>query len=1150
MKLPKHFTPWQAVFFACLLLVLFTTCSSPSSPKQGMAFQPTDADAKVWTFWHWVHGAVSEEGLTADLEAMTSQGIGGAYIFAIRDTAGIYEHQVVTYSAEWWKLVKHCAKEANRLGIELGFNACDGFTTAGGPWISPELSMQKLVWADTIVEGGALLQLKLPQPESYKGYYEDIATYAFPIADFEQDSWQRVPKVSTSWKNADVQYLAEPNNSKSFSTKTEGYIQYEFNEPFTCQTVQILTGWANYQSNRLIIEVSNDGRHFTRHCRLVPPRSGWQDLYQPNSQSVPKVTAKYFRFVFEKAGSEPGAEDIDDAKWTPKLALSGIRLLSSPCIMQFEGKNASIWRIAQSAEGLLEEADCVPLEDLQNISPQVVDGKLHWQAPSGKWKLIRMGHTSTGRENYIGGGARGLECDKFNEEAVRLQFDKWFGEAYRQLGADLAGETLTRLLCDSWECGSQNWSACFAQEFQRRRGYNLMPYLPVMAGIPLGSADQSERLLRDVRETVAELFAEKFSGTMAAEAHKLGVLFVEESNAPTGVVDGMLHHKYVDYPAGEFWFQSPSHDKPNDVLDAVSAAHIYGKPVVQAESFTEIRLDWNETPAMLKPYADRNLAIGINKIVNHVYVHNPWLDRKPGTTLDKIGNFLQRDQTWWNMSYGFWDYLENCQKLLQQGVPQVDIAVFTGEEIPRRALLPDRLVNTLPGLFGAERVDSEQVRLTNENFPKYEMPRTVSTMANMARPENWIDPLQGYNYDSFNKDALLNLAQVKDGRIVLPSGMSYALLVIPGNRKMNPHGGERMSLKVAQKLRELLHDGATIVWEQKPTKAIGFQENDAELCTLVDELFGGKPMSISERGEDLRYIACGKGKLIVGPWTNESLITLGIPPDFTSSETGKLAWNHRKIDQQDAYFVANQSAEKLAAVMLFRVGDKAPMLYDPMRNEYLPCSYSAEEDGRIIIEYNFEPHESLFVLFGSSHRAAEARVEVEELAEKHRRTLSGEWELSFRKDLAASEELMRTSELFDWSKHPNESIRHYSGEVIYRTTFQWEGEPAATLSLGELHDVAEVKLNGKTCGVLWTAPYELRLKELKRGENSLEVKVANTWHNRLLGDHGLPLEKRSTWTTAPYRLEGQALLPAGLLGPVVIGTTVGEDTVRGEGDEE
>jgi len=248
--------------------------------------------------------------------------------------------------------------------------------------------------------------------------------------------------------------------------------------------------------------------------------------------------------------------------------------------------------------------------------------------------VLRIGHTSTGHTNATGGGGKGLECDKFDPRVVSLQFDHWFGEAIRRAGPDLAGRVLTIFHVDSWECGSQNWSPVFREEFRRRRGYDLLRWLPAMAGVPLGSADSSERFLYDVRQTIAELIHDNFYVTLAQLAHAKGCQFSAESVAPTMTSDGMLHYQAADIPMGEFWLRSPTHDKPNDMLDAISGAHVYGKSLIQAEAFTELRLAWDEYPGMLKPLQDRNYALGINRMVFHVFTHNPWMDRKPGMTLD------------------------------------------------------------------------------------------------------------------------------------------------------------------------------------------------------------------------------------------------------------------------------------------------------------------------------------------------------------------------------------------------------------------------------------------------------------------------------------------------------------------------------------
>lgn len=1132
---------------ATLLLALFSACSRQPEP-QYKTIVPTGKDATPWNFWYWMHGAVSSEGLTADLEAMKRAGFGGTYIFAIRDTVpGLYPEKVVTMSPEWWTLVKHAVSEADRLGLEIGFNSCDGFTCAGGPWITPEMSMQKVVWADTVVTGGQAFSGKLPQPDMVKGYYADIATFAYPAPEgASQHSWVKPPKVTSSFANEDLQYLAEKGNQKQFSTKETGWIQYAFDEPFTCRSIQLTTGWNNYQSNRLIIETSNDGVNFTTHTRLVPPRSGWLDLDQPNTQMIKPVTARYFRFVFDPVGSEPGAEDLDDAKWVPTLRVKGIALSSEVRIHQYEGKNGSIWRIADwSDEQTLPAKDCIDPKKLQNITEHVAaNGTLNWQAPEGNWVILRMGHTSTGHENYIGGGGKGLECDKFNPEVVRFQFDQWFGEAFRQVGEELASKTITRFHVDSWECGSQNWSTVFPAEFLKRRGYDLKPYLPVMAGVPLGDAETSERVLQDVRETIAELFAENFYGTLHDESQRKGVLFSAESTAPVGTTDGLHHFKNVDLPMGEFWFRSPSHDKPNDILDAVSGAHIYGHPIVQAESFTEIRLDWDETPAMLKPLADRNFALGINRVVTHVFTHNPWPDRKPGMTLDKVGTYLQRDQTWWPQSHAFWSYLRNCQEWLQQGAPVVDVAVFNGEEVPRRALLPDRLVEFLPGPMGADRVKSEKVRLQNEGSPKRSMPQGVTTQANMADPESWIDPLNGYAYDSFNKDVLLNCARVENGRVVFPGGASYALLVIPGNRKMSPRGGEQMSLAVARKLAELIEQGATVLWMQQPIQTIGLNgKDDVQLKKLMAKLANGNKINFKdEKGNSIEGMQFGKGRLLLGAYKSSSFHPLGLEEDFVAATEfgrmkGTLAWNHRKAGEKDIYFISNQSAEKLPVEMSFRVEGKVPVLCDAVLDRTVPCNSWDSKNGRTTLNYEFEPNESLFVIFDSSN-PDERDGSANELQLETVKTVEGPWTVSFDPKLGGPAEAQTWNGLSDWSQNMLDGIRFYSGKATYKTSFDWqpiESEKEVWIDLGDFADVAEVRLNGRSLGVLWTKPCRLPVGEnLKNGTNELEIDVANTWHNRLIGDHALPKEKQITWTTAPYRLEGRPLLRAGLFGPVRI----------------
>lgn len=698
-----------------IVLISFFGCQAHRTDLKSIFRSPPES-AKPWVFWYWMHGGYSREGITADLEAMKEAGIGGAYLATIKGVTDppLFEPVTETLTPDFWELIKHTFQEADRLGLKLGMFPGDGFALAGGPWITPELSMQKVVWTEVYVSGGKKFNDTLPQPESYKGYYKDIAIYAYPAIKGSYHSTRTVkPKVTTSIEGMDASFLTIPGNTKRLKTYDPCWIQYEFDEPFTCRSVIISTYGNNYQSHRLSLSVSDDGKHFTFIAQLDAPRHGWQDTDAGVTHSIPETTAKYFRFSWTSEGSEPGAEDLDAAKWAPRLKLAGLELSGAPRIHQYEGKTGEVWRISKHTTDRQVPAElCVPLENIIDITGYLDStGRLIWDVPEGEWTLLRIGHTSTGHTNYTGGAGLGLECDKFNPEAVALQFDKWFGEAIRQAGQDLSSRVLKIFHVDSWEYGSQNWSATFPGEFKKRRGYDIYPYLPLMAGVPIQSPETSEAFLHDVRLTIAELVVDVFYTTLAHLAHEQNCAFSGECVAPTMMSDGMLHFKKVDIPMGEFWHNSPTHDKPNDMLDAVSGAHIYGKNIIQAEGFTTLRMDWSEHPGNLKALGDRNYALGVNRLVYHVFTHNPWTDRKPGMTLDGVGLYFQREQTWWEPGYAWLLYAQRCQALLQQGSPVVDIAVFTGEEIPRRAVLPDRLLEVLPGIFGSEIIEKEKQRL-------------------------------------------------------------------------------------------------------------------------------------------------------------------------------------------------------------------------------------------------------------------------------------------------------------------------------------------------------------------------------------------------------------------------------------------------------
>lgn len=1106
---------------AIVFTVILFACQQKSSTSLSDDFQNPPESAKPWVFWYWMRAAVTEEGITTDLEAMKEAGIGGAYLMPIKgaDNPPLLENPAIQLSPQWWKMVRHAFNEADRLGLKFAMHASDGFALAGGPWITPELSMQKIVWVDTVILSGTRVNLLLPQPPMLENYYRDIATYAYPTPTDAKYSTQKIQTKITTSTGENAAYLLNTNNNQKFRSDDPCWIQYEFNDPFVCRSIYIEAG-NNFQAVRLKIEVSNDGKNFQSLGRLNTPRHGWQDWEEGYTFSIEPTTAKCFRFVFDPEGTEPGAEDLDNAKWKANFKISKLELSGEAKIGGIEGKNGTVWRIAeQISEEKIPENACINSEDIINITEYVKDGKLTWDVPDGIWTILRVGHTSNGKTNYTAGGGIGLEVDKFNPEAIKYQYEQWFGRIIDSMGTDLASRVLDVFHVDSWECGSQNWSPVFAAEFEKRRGYSPIAFLPTMTGLPIDDINKSEQFLKDIRTTIVELTNENFYGLLTDLVHKDGCKFSAECIAPTMTSDGLLHYGQVDIPMGEFWLRSPTHDKPNDALDAISGAHIYGKSLVQAECFTELRMAWDEHPALLKTLGDRNFAKGFNKFVFHVFAQNPWPDKKPGMTLDPIGLFMQPNQTWWEPGKEWIKYIQRCQSVLQKGKPVVDIAVFIGEDIPRRSVLPNRLIDVLPGIIGQDKVESEKLRLQNEGQPRVEMPRYVHGSANISNPDDWNDPLNGYAYDSFNPDALLNLAIVEDGRIVLPGGASYELMVFPGERKMDPNG-EFMSEEVALKILELVEDGATVLFSRKPAPKT--DEAKAVLDRLLNE--------------------ANYENVLFGAYNEPSFRIIGIEEDFMALDSNNqriknIPWNHRKSEKLDSYFISNQNDSLMKLKVSLRITGKSPQLFNPQTGKVTTAKSWRIENNRTEIPIKLEANESVFLVFEEATNATEMNEGVNWIEKTIVQTLDETWMLQFDFEFGSPTETVEINELKSWTEFEEFGIKHYSGTVLYQKTFMSANytDQRVWLELTNVANIASIKLNGVECGVAWTPPYQLEITNaLKEGANDLEIKVTNTWANRLIGDHQLPVEEQLTWTSAPYMLEGKPLLPAGILGDVNI----------------
>lgn len=547
----------------------------------------------------------------------------------------------------------------------------------------------------------------------------------------------------------------------------------------------------------------------------------------------------------------------------------------------------------------------VPSDGVLNLTALMQsDGRLEWNVPEGNWTILRIGYTPTGKDNHPATPeGRGLEVDKLSKEALDAFWnDGMMATVLRDIGP-LAGKSLNNALVDSYEVGSQNWTPRFREEFRRRRGYDLLPFLPVFAGYVVGSPEISERFLWDVRQTVSELFVENYYGHFASLCRKHGLLFSTEPYG-NGTFDDLAAGGRADIPMGEFWIGGGAHETAKL---AASAAHIYGRKVVGAESFTATPEmgRWLNDPYSMKALGDHIFCLGVNRFIFHRYAHQPWLNVKPGMTMGPWGFHFERTVTWWEQGRAWLKYLARCQYLLQQGRFVADIAIYVGEHQPISApFLPDLRA-------------------------------------------------KGYDYDSINKEVLLQ-ATVRNGRVVLPSGMTYRVLVLPDSRFMTP--------RVLRKVAELVRAGAVVIGP-KPEKSpslSGYPRCDEEVRRLAGEVWGNCD------GVNVKEHAYGKGKVVWGKDVVQVLDEMKVLPDFEGSPGSRLEYIHRAVGDTDIYFVSNQRHRTEEVEATFRITGKAPQLWHPDTGVIEPAPVYRVQGGRTVVPLRLDPAGSVFVVFRRS----------------------------------------------------------------------------------------------------------------------------------------------------------------------------------------
>jgi len=1133
----------QFLIGAASLCLALTASASPADPLASGFLNPPDS-AKPQTWWHWMNGNITKEGITADLEAMKQIGLGGATI--VNADCGIPHGPVDFMSPEWRDDFKFAISEANRLGFELTVENCAGWSSSGGPWNTPENAMQQVVSSELLLTGPATFSATFPSPPIRLGYYRDIAVLGCPVSGADSVSMKEfAPVASASSHSADAGKIMDGDESTCIRLPAAKpgkpqFVQLEFPQPFAARSVKIVGG-TNLPECNGVVQISADGRSFHAVEKFAFGRRNTGACLV--SLGHEPVSARYWKIQFTGMGKAESQAEIPVAEISldPLLA---VRNFGRKITMDIGGGVGQTEALSDR-DANLNPAGALSRRGMIDLTGKLTaDGKLNWQVPAGKWVLLRFGYTPTGVNNHPAPAeGTGLECDKFSKAALDAH---WAGFMQKVLAdiKPLGGRGLAGSLVDSYEVGGQTWTKNFREEFKQRRGYDLLTYLPVFTGRVVDNTVLTERFLWDLRRTIADLFAENYYGHFAELCHKNGLLDAAEPY--TGPFESMQSGAPADVVMGEFWSGTAGHPS---VKLASSIAHVYGKTMVGAESFTAAPSAkagrWQEDPNSLKTLGDLMYAQGLNRYIFHRYAMQPWTNHWPGMTMGQWGFHFERTETWWHPGKAWIDYISHCQFLLQQGRFVADAAYFTGESAP------------------------VEMRLGDPKLPA------------------------GYDFDAINADVLLHSATVKSGRLTLASGANYAALILPA-------ADPDMTPRLLQRIAELVHDGATVVGappQQSPSLA-DFPKCDQQVKKLAAKLWGKCD------GTNVLENSYGRGHVIWGKPMTEVFAAQKLAPDFAFTGVdaeSKLVCGHRIAGQADIYFVSNQRRQTDIADCTFRVSGKTPELWHPDTGLIERAPVWHEQDGRTTVQLGFDPAGSVFVIFRSaasgdqvmtatvdphwqtvsgtngellvkatsdgtatfktaSGKALQASAENVPASQE----ISGPWTLNFPPNWGAPPSVM-LDKLVSWPDHPDQGVKYFSGTASYEKEIEIPGERLSAgrelwLDLGAVKNFAEVSLNGQDLGILWKPPFRANLTAAaKPGMNKLTVKVTNLWPNRLIGDEQLPPDVewkglqlkewpqwlldgkpsptgRLTFTTWHHWKKDDALLESGLLGPVTLQT--------------
>jgi hypothetical protein len=1127
----KKWVRFSAVSLALLSLAVIVRGQDNNDPlKKGFDNPPIAARPRVW--WHWMNGNITKEGIKLDLEWMKRAGLGGFQNFdAALDTPQVVEKRLAYMTPEWKEAFKYATELADQLGLEEAIAGSPGWSESGGPWVPASQGMKKYVWSATFVKGGKPFTGELAHPPANTGafqslpihdqvepppgskpipqYYADsvVVAYREPPDDIALQSLH--PKMSASSGALDYTLLTDGNLEKTTrlpipeKVGQSSWIQYEFEKPEIVRAVtfvikeldpfvQAVMGAAGSDK---VFEASDDGEHFHEIAKLSAARDLSAVLAPEHTLAFPPVRAKYFRFTFKRmppplppdwaAGVDSMSLGVTIPAPSTDYEIAELVLHAGARVNRWEEKAAFVPTpdLYSLATPHIDSTQVIAKSDVINLTSRMhIDGKLDWIPPEGDWVVLRFGYSLLGITNHPATPeATGLEVDKLDRRFVRQYFEAYLDTYKETVGGDLMGNKGIRyVINDSWEAGSQNWTDHMINQFRSRRGYDPIPWMPVLTGQIVDSAEASDKFLWDFRKTLADLVSDEHYGELERILHERHMGHYGESHEGGRVLiaDGMEVKKFNEVPMSAMWTQVPGVNKVQygynaDDRESASVAHIYGQNLAAAESLTAAAAPWAWSPATLKPTADQEFLNGINRFVIHESAHQPLVSRAPGMTLGPYGQWFNRNETWAEQARCWIDYLSRTSFLLQQGHFAADVVYFYGED------------SNLTALFG-------------DQAPP------IPT---------------GYGFDYINADALIHELRVDNGRIMTRSGLSYRVL------GLDPYS-QHMSLPVLRAIYEMVENGA-VVAGPKPTDDPSLADDEIEFRRWSDRLFGD--------GTGMHSV--GKGTVYAGMSLADVFKELHLAPDFAyaqpESDTN-LLFVHRRLVDADLYFVDNRSERDVSVEAFFRVRGKVPELWWPEDARIKPASFKITSGGTTV-PLKLGPWGTVFVVFRKS--TSEMSYTLPVVTETRVANLDGEWKLSFQPERGAPPSIT-LKRLESWSRSSDPGIKYFSGIGTYAKTIKaepsWFGNGAHLwIDLGDVKNLAEISINGQSLGVVWHAPYRVdATSKLRPGFNQISIKVINAWVNRLIGDQQPGVNQPISFTDVkPYKADSP-LLDSGLLGPV------------------